>query len=80
MAGRVDDLGIPGLVDFREIGAGGFATVYSAFEPDANRHVAVKVLAAMDAGGRRRFDRERRTMGQTTSGRATPSMTTAPTW
>ena len=29
------DLGIPGLADYREIDSGGFATVYSAFEPDA---------------------------------------------
>ena len=60
------DLGISGLSGFTEIGQGGFAVVYSAFEDDIGRQVAVKVLRVVDAGGRRRFDRERRTMGQTT--------------
>lgn len=61
------DLGIPGLSDYKEIGSGGFAVVYSAFEADAGRRVAVKVLGSVDERGRRRFDRERRTMGQTTA-------------
>ena len=61
------DLGIPGLSDHKEIGSGGFGIVYSAFETDAGRWVAVKVLTAVDERGRRRFDRERRTMGQTTA-------------
>ena len=60
------ELGIPGLADYKEIASGGFATVYSAFEPDAGRRVAVKVLRSVDENGRRRFDRERHTMGQTT--------------
>ncbi|MCP3988248.1 MAG: serine/threonine protein kinase, partial [Actinomycetia bacterium] len=60
------DLDIPGLAEVTEIGRGGFATVYSALEVDAGRYVAVKVLDAVDDSGRRRFDRERRTMGQTT--------------
>ncbi|MEM8924038.1 MAG: serine/threonine-protein kinase [Actinomycetota bacterium] len=65
MAGEID-LGIDGLSAYTEVGSGGFATVYSAFEAGTARRVAVKVLAAIDEGGRRRFDREQRTMGQTT--------------
>ncbi len=61
------DLGVPGLVDLKRIGAGGFATVYEGFETEASRTVAVKVLAAMDPSGRRRFDRERQIMGQTSA-------------
>ncbi len=57
------DLDIDGLSDFRAIGTGGFATVYSALEANAGRRVAVKVLAAVDDSGRRRFDRECLTMG-----------------
>lgn len=64
MAGEID-LGIDGLNDYKEIGSGGFATVYSALEVDLDRRVAVKVLAAIDDAGRRRFDRERLTMGRT---------------
>ncbi len=60
------DLGIDGLGDYEEIGAGGFATVYAALEVGTRRRVAVKVLAAVDERGRRRFDREQQTMGQTT--------------
>lgn len=57
------DLDIDGLSDFRPIGTGGFATVYSALEANAGRRVAVKVLMAVDDSGRRRFDRECLTMG-----------------
>ncbi len=64
VAGEID-LGIDGLNDYKEIGSGGFATVYSALEVDLDRRVAVKVLAAIDDAGRRRFDRERLTMGRT---------------
>lgn len=64
MGGEID-LGIDGLIDYKEIGSGGFATVYSALEVDLDRRVAVKVLAAIDDVGRRRFDRERLTMGRT---------------
>ena len=60
------DLGIDGLSDYKEIGAGGFATVYSALETDVGRRVAVKVLTSIDEAGRRRFNRERLTMGQLT--------------
>ncbi len=61
-----EDLGIPGLTDFVEVGSGGFASVYSAHEPDAGRQVAVKVLRAVDGRARERFDRERRTLGMMT--------------
>lgn len=60
------DLGIDGLSNFREVGAGGFAITYAAYEADQDRTVAVKVLHEADDDGRRRFDRERRTMGNTT--------------
>ncbi|MEM9565840.1 MAG: serine/threonine-protein kinase, partial [Actinomycetota bacterium] len=61
-----DQFGIPGLTRYEEIGSGGFASVYVAYEPDAGREVAVKVLRAADEQARRRFDRERRTLGRTT--------------
>lgn len=61
------DLGIPGLSDYEKVGEGGFAVVYSAVEVDARRRVAVKVLAAKDPRSLRRFERERRLMGQTTA-------------
>ena len=60
------DLGIPDLSDYKRIGAGGFAEVYSAYEARAGRRVAVKVLKSVDEAGRRSFDRECLTMGQTT--------------
>ena len=63
---NITDLGIDGLTDYREIGSGGFAVTYSAYETDQDRQVAVKVLRAADEGAKRRFDRERRTMGTTT--------------
>ncbi len=60
------DLGIDGLADAEEIGAGGFAKVYSATDASFGRTVAVKVLHQLDDGGRRRFERERLTMGRMT--------------
>ncbi|MEL7157147.1 MAG: serine/threonine-protein kinase, partial [Actinomycetota bacterium] len=59
-------LRIEGLSDFQEVGSGGFAITYAAYEADQDRTVAVKVLHEADEAGRRRFDRERRTMGTTT--------------
>ena len=46
-----------------EIGKGGMATVYRAYQPSMDRHVAVKVIRASllgDAVGRDRFQREAR--------------------
>jgi len=47
------------------IGRGGFGTVYQASDPDHGRDVAIKVLlGALNDTERRRFDRERQTMGK----------------
>ena len=46
-----------------EIGKGGMATVYRAYQPQADRFVAVKVIhraLAIEAGGMERFEREAR--------------------
>ncbi|MEM9135156.1 MAG: serine/threonine-protein kinase [Actinomycetota bacterium] len=61
-----NEFGIDGLSDFTEIGFGGFAVTYAAYEADQDRTVAVKILRDADEDARRRFDRERRTMGNTT--------------
>ena len=66
-SGGAPDLGIDGLSDYRRLATGGFATVYWAWEADAGRPVAVKVLGTTDEAGRRRFDRERQLIGRTTS-------------
>ena len=58
------DLGVGGLAVHSILGSGGFATVYLAEESAFSRLVAVKVLHAIDADGRRRFDRERALMGR----------------
>jgi serine/threonine protein kinase len=59
------DLGIEGLSQVSEIGRGGSARVLSAYQPNLDRMVAVKVLhSAWDANVQRRFDRERRAMGR----------------
>jgi hypothetical protein len=59
------DLGIDGLQQAHEIGIGGFATVYRAFQPSFRRTVAVKVLAtpSLDRAARERFERECQAMG-----------------
>jgi serine/threonine protein kinase len=58
-------LDIPGLEDAVEIGEGGFATVYRAFQPAFHRTVAVKVITNvnLDDAARQRFERECQTMG-----------------
>ena len=46
-----------------EIGAGGMATVYRAYQPSMDRHVAIKVIRSSilhDSGLRERFQREAR--------------------
>lgn len=62
---ELTDVGVDGLTDYQEIGSGGFATVYSAYEVGLERRVAVKVLTAIDDAARRRFDRERSSLGRT---------------
>ena len=59
------DLGIEGLEAPEEIGVGGFATVYKAYQPSFRRTVAVKVLAALnlDEAAKDRFERECHAMG-----------------
>lgn len=51
--------------DAELIGRGGFGSVYRADDPDHGRQVAIKVLdVELGETERRRFDRERRLMGQ----------------
>jgi serine/threonine protein kinase len=58
------ELGITGISDAVEIGAGGFGVVYRAAEADLGRTVAVKILSTnLDEAARFRFERERRAMG-----------------
>jgi serine/threonine protein kinase len=62
---RSVDLDIEGLEDPIEVGVGGFATVYRAYQPAFRRTVAVKVLATLnlDDAARERFERECQAMG-----------------
>jgi tRNA A-37 threonylcarbamoyl transferase component Bud32 len=62
---RPIDLDIEGLQDPVEIGVGGFATVFKAYQPAFRRTVAVKVLATLnlDDAARERFERECQAMG-----------------
>ncbi|MEV8517463.1 protein kinase [Dactylosporangium sp. NPDC051484] len=62
------DIGIPGYGDFRLLGRGGFAAVYSARQIDYDRRVAVKILdiGINDDGLRRRVQRERAATGRLT--------------
>ena len=56
---------IPGFLDFRLIGSGGFSKVYTAHQERFGRTVAVKVVTvdlSPEAG--RRFEREQQTAGQ----------------
>jgi serine/threonine protein kinase len=59
------ELGIEGLEEPVEVGVGGFATVYKAFQPAFRRTVAVKILAAvnLDDAAKLRFERECQAMG-----------------
>lgn len=58
------DLAIDGVSELKEIGFGGFATVYRARQLRFDRLVAVKVLnSRLDDAGRARFERECRTLG-----------------
>ena len=58
------DLGIEGLLGARTVGSGGFGTVYLATESDFGRQVAVKILHNLSEADRRRFERERLSMGR----------------
>ncbi len=63
MAGRTRD--IAGYRNAELIGQGGFAAVYKAADTAHGREVAIKVLeGALGDTERRRFDRERQTMGR----------------
>ena len=59
------NIGIPGLDNAVEIGAGGFAVVYRAEQPAFRRTVAVKLLVVrdLDDTAKRRFERECQAMG-----------------
>lgn len=56
---------IPGLEDLVEVGRGGFAAVYRAYQPAFRRTVAVKVLhdTSSEDDIRERFERECQAMG-----------------
>jgi len=60
------DLGIRGVEEAVEIGRGGFASVYRAFQPAFERFVAVKVLdiADVDDAAQGSFQRECRAIGK----------------
>ena len=64
--GRSVELGIPGMTDAVEIGRGGFAVVYRAFQPAFERFVAVKVFGdlTVDDATRDAFQRECRAIGR----------------
>ncbi len=58
---------IPGFVIEREIGRGGMGVVYQAWQPQLDRRVAIKVVAAsvlIGAEDRRRWLREARAIGR----------------
>jgi class 3 adenylate cyclase/outer membrane protein assembly factor BamB len=63
-AGAGLDVGVSGLERAELVGRGGNASVYRAYQPSMDRWVAVKVLDGSDEVTRRRFDRERQTMGR----------------
>ncbi|MEM9653038.1 MAG: protein kinase [Actinomycetota bacterium] len=61
----MSNLGIEGLEDIQQIGAGGSSRVYRARQVDLDRIVAVKVLnPGHDQNVAKRFDRERKAMGR----------------
>lgn len=59
------DLGIEGFSAVEEIGRGGSARVFRAWQDELDRPVAIKVLHSVwDDSAQRRFDRERKAMGR----------------
>lgn len=66
MARQPVELGIRGIGDAIEIGRGGFAAVYRAYQPAFDRFVAVKVLdvVAVDEATQAAFERECRAIGK----------------
>lgn len=58
------DLGIGGLGEATQIGAGASAIVYQSRQLDLERNVAVKVLTTTDEAFVRRFKREAKTLGK----------------
>ncbi len=59
-----EELASAGFVDAREIGRGGFATVYRCYQTSLGRSVAVKLLeSGIDENNRARFLREGYAMG-----------------
>src|SRR5687767_1151989 len=53
------DLGVDGYEDAVEVGRGGFAIVYRAWQPGFDRYVAIKVVSSnLDATAMSRFERE----------------------
>jgi serine/threonine-protein kinase PknK len=59
---------LPGYADLEEIGRGGSATVYRAWQEQFQRRVALKILAVdmTDRRAQQRFERERALTGQLT--------------
>ena len=57
--GEPVDLGVSGYENAVEVGRGGFAIVYRAWQPGFDRHVAIKVVSSsLDARAMSRFERE----------------------
>src|SRR5687767_11585016 len=62
--GGSGDAGLSGFEDVAEVGRGGFAVVYKAFQPRFGRTVAVKVIDPRgDRKAVERFERECAAMG-----------------